>query len=276
MPLTRRPDLRMRPLGSESGFTLVESLVAMAAGIVVFAALFTILDVAMSQTTRVISRADATQRSRVALSEIETELHSSCVGNDVTPIQSTSDSNNLVFVMGTGGATTVTPVQHTITFTPNGARGTLTDTSATGTTTLLGNAAQTTDTAGNPIPVFQYFRYEKPTDGSGFPYRDPAGQPYQMLIDGVTPLPNGAMASNGAPAGGTIPPAQPIAIGAGTLGSQAAATNEVLISFVAYPEGTDTSDNLSDIGVPVKDGVVLRLTPIANHDSGQINVDPCA
>ena len=40
--------------------------------------------------------------------------------------------------------------------------------------------------------------------------------------------------------------------------------------------GTDTNQNLSDIGEPVRDGVVLRLTPVDNHDTGQSSVNPCA
>jgi len=51
-------------LRSERGFTLVELLVAMVAGIVVLMAGLTILDVTMDQTTRSFSMVDATNGRR--------------------------------------------------------------------------------------------------------------------------------------------------------------------------------------------------------------------
>jgi type II secretory pathway pseudopilin PulG len=267
-------------LADEGGFSLIELLVAMAAGLVVVAVLFTIIDISLGQTTRVLSRVDVTQRSRTALARIENQLHSSCVGNDATPIQGSpssatpSDGTHLTFLTGSGSEASVTPVQHTLAFTPNGTHGTLTDTTPSGTEIVLDNVDQSVDSSGNPMPVFQYFKYEQPKDPSGMQYRDPSGKYYEMLIDGNNPLPSGAVTYNGTSAAGTILPADPLP--ANPLDdSNAVFAAEVLIDFTLFPVGSDTNQNLSDIGQPVSDAVVLRFTPAPNHDNGQA-VQPCA
>jgi prepilin-type N-terminal cleavage/methylation domain-containing protein len=153
----------------ERGFTLIELLVVMVAGVVVTSALFTILDVTLHQTTRTFSRVDATQRARNALETIEQEMHSSCVANGVTPILAGSTANSVSFWNYYGKDASPVPVKRTISFSSSGS-GTLTDatypvtppddrippwttsSTASRTTTLLNNVAQSGST-----PVFRYF-----------------------------------------------------------------------------------------------------------------------
>ena len=257
----------------ERGFTLIELLVTLIAGVVVFMAAFTVLDVSIGQTTRILSRSDVTQRSRPALQHIEAQLNSSCVGNHLTPIQPDSNGTHLVFFTGNGSEPTVNAVAHTITFNAAGNNGTLTDTTASGTTTVLAGVAQ-----DGATPVFQYYAFGQPADSSNRYYVDQAGNRYQMLLDGKSPLPSGAKTYNGADASGIIPAAKPLATTSppnGTLGDDnAAAASEVLISFRVYPQGSFTNQNLSNISQAVSDGVNLRLTPAPNHDNGQA-ISPC-
>ena len=53
-----------RRLASEAGFTLVELMVTMVAGVVVLLALGTIMDVTLRETTRSFTLVDATERAR--------------------------------------------------------------------------------------------------------------------------------------------------------------------------------------------------------------------
>lgn len=71
--------------GSEHGFTLMETLVAMVTGVIVTGALLAILEVSLRQQTRITERVQADQAGRTAMSNMIDELHSSCTG--ATPIQ---------------------------------------------------------------------------------------------------------------------------------------------------------------------------------------------
>jgi prepilin-type N-terminal cleavage/methylation domain-containing protein len=266
-------------LASERGFTLVELLVTLVAGLATFSALLAILDVTMSGTSRVTSRVNATQESRTALAHIENELHSSCVGDLTAPIQPGSDDNTLSFVNGYGSAPTVTPVQHTIAY--DATNKTLTETTGANTTTLLGNV----DQAGT-TPVFQYFAFEVPRDSpgrTGTPYLDPSGNQYQMLLDGDSTLPSGATLNGNPVAPNTIPANSPLPLGPLPLSdSDIYSTNDaamaagVLINLRVYPSGgNDVNPNTSGASATVTDMIVMRLTPVANHDGGSPDLSPC-
>ena len=82
-------------LRSEDGFTLVELLATMVAGIVVLMALLTIMDVTLQNTTHAFSQVDATQRARPAFTGIENDLHSACFADEETPIQTGSSPTRL-------------------------------------------------------------------------------------------------------------------------------------------------------------------------------------
>jgi Tfp pilus assembly protein FimT len=265
----------------EQGFTLVELLVVMVAGIAVLGAIFTILDVTLHQTTRTFSTIDASQQARTSLEQLEQELHSSCLGANVTPVQPGSTNSTLVFVSQYGStasaanAPSPTPVQHTITF--NQSAHTLTDT----TTAASGGSAPTWTFGGastsrpllsnvyvqnSTTPVFQYFAYATPMNGAA-PYTDAANNPYQMLIDGINAVPGLTPA--------VIPPAAPLSpLPLST--AQAQSTAEVLIKMLVGPAGGDhVNTNLGDANASITNQIVMRLTPPDNHTGGGATFTPC-
>lgn len=267
--------LGRRRVRLDGGFTLVELLVTMAGGIVVMLALFTIMDVTLHQTTTTYSKIDATQRARSALETLENELHSACVGEQVTPIQAGSTSSTLVFVSQYGNAATPTPVEHSVSF--NAATGTVTDTvfAVTGGTapvwtfsatpsssrTLLTNVSQSGAT-----PVFQYYAYQQPLNSGGSPYTDGAGNPYMMLLDGTSAVPGTSV----------IPAAQPLSASPSLSNNNAQQAAEVMVSITVAPAGgSGENTNLSNARVSVQNGVVLRMTPAANHAGGGNTFAPC-
>lgn len=268
---------RRERTAGEAGFTLVELLVAMAAGIVVLSALFTILDVTLHNTSRTFTKVDATQRARTTLEKIENELHSACTTTGVTPVQGggtngsqNSDADDLVFVSQYGTSANPTPVEYRIVFSP--ANHTLTDytyalnsgnspsnwifsstpTNPTG-TQMLTNVTQSGST-----PVFQYFAYE--------PYTDTSGNQDMMIMDGSTAVPGTSNVPN--------PDPLPDAGGLGTSG--ASETAEVLITLVVGAAGgSGENTNLQDTDATVSDSVVLRLTPAPNQAGGTTTFGPC-
>ncbi len=267
-------------LAAEGGFSLIELLVAMAAAVVVVFAVFTIQDVVLRQTSREFSQVDATQHVREALENLENELHSACLTDNVTPIQGGSTPSSLLFVSQFGTAATLTPVEHQIAF--SSTAQTLTEstfaetgvtTSSSGlpvytfsstpssTRTLLTNVEQSGTT-----PMFQYFAYQEPLNSSGQPYTDSAGDPYMMLLDGTGDIPGT----------GVIPPAQPLNASPSLSVSDSQNTSEVMVTVSVGPSGgTGENTNQADTRDTVSDGVVLRLTPAANH-AGDGNVFlPC-
>jgi hypothetical protein len=260
---------------AQDGYSLIELLMALVAGIVVISALFTIVITTLHQTTRTFSKLDATQRARVQFSAIENELHSACLADQIAPIQIGSGASTLVFVSQYGDGANLTATEHQITY--SAVAGTLTDASyaATGgssptwtfastptiTRTLLTNVSQTGTT-----PVFQYFAYRTPLNGSGQPYTDAAGDPYVMLLDGTSSV----------PATTVIPAAQPLTASPTLSASDAQSAAEVLMTLTVGPAGgTGENTNLTAARVSVTDGVVFRLTPPANHAGNGASFIPC-
>lgn len=257
---------------AEDGFSLVELLVAMVAGVVVLSALFTILDVTSHQTTRTLTKVDATQRARTTFESIANELHSACLTDGITPIQTGSGDSSLSFASAYGNAASPTPVEHQLTF--SSSSGTLTDTTyavasgtapnwtfsttASSTTTLLTNVSQSGTT-----PVFQYFAYQEPMNG-GSPYTDGAGNAYEMLLDGT----------NAVPGTSTIPAADPLTTPLSSTDASSAA--EVIITLVVGAGGgTGENTNLATANQTVSNSIILRLTPVANHVASGNTFDPC-
>jgi type II secretory pathway pseudopilin PulG len=264
---------------NEPGFTLVELVVAMALGIVVMIAAFTVLIVTLHQTTRTFTRVDATQRARTKLAWLETLLQSACVTSGVTPIQPGSTSTTLVFVSAFGKDPQPTPVEHQVSF--SAATGKLTDAqyAVTGgsapnwtfastpstTITLL-----TAVTQSGTTPPFQYFAYQEVPNGGGGYYSDGAGDPYMMLLDGTASVP------------GTNPPVIPAAnplaatppAGLSTANADSAA--EVLVTLrVGAPGSSLENTTLSDGPLTVTDSIGLRLTPPPNNISSGASFGPC-
>ena len=82
----------------QRGFTLIEMLVAILTGLIVLFATFAILNVSLSQSSRIADRVSADQRSRIAMEKIVQELHSSCVSINENPILAGSEPNKIIFV----------------------------------------------------------------------------------------------------------------------------------------------------------------------------------
>jgi prepilin-type N-terminal cleavage/methylation domain-containing protein len=239
----------MSPLGKtaqiasdQQGFTLIEMLVAILTGLIVTFATFSILDVSLSQSSRIADRVSADQRSRTAMENILLELHSSCVSINENPILEGSKGENIKFISQTGPEPAFTTVRKHEIFLSG---GTLKDTyttsnvsatgskwtfpvTATGTTTLLTGVSQSGAT-----PIFQYYRYYKSTDAS--------------------------------PVLGTL---YPTALATPLGKEDAQTTAKVTVSFTTAPE---SSNSKADRSVELSDSVSLRLTP--SVDVGR--TEPC-
>lgn len=281
--IVNRMSARLR---RQEGFTLVELLAAMAAGLVVVGGLVTVLSVTLQQTTNTFSRVDATERARVALTHIEDELHSACLVNDVTPIQGgaqgsqDSTANSLVFVSQFGTSANPTPVEHKITYSPTNNTLTEYNYAVTGAssdptkwvfsstptntvgTLLLTNVSQillpTTPTP-TPVPVFKYFAYE--------PYTDQNGNAAMMLMDG----------SESVPGTSALPNPYPLSTAPGLSATDASNTAEVMVNLLVGPAGHGFENtNLSGTSDPVTDSIVLRFTPPPNAAGAGTSFGPCS
>jgi Tfp pilus assembly protein PilW len=165
------------PLRAEHGFTLVEMLVAMVSGMVVILATLSVLDISISQSSRISERVDADQRGRLAMEKLMLELHSSCIAFASNPVEPGSTDTNIKFVSQAGNEAYFTSVtKHEVSL--NSVTHQLTDTSyvSTNTASELGTSwnFSTTPTSTQPlltgafqtvnegltIPVFRYYKYE--------------------------------------------------------------------------------------------------------------------
>ena len=255
-----------RASSEQSGFTLVELVVAMAMGIIVMFALSYIMIAMLHQSQRTFTRVDATRQARVALNNIDNELHSACVDGS-PPVQANSTGSTLIFLSYSGNAASPAPVWHQLTF----SGGTLKDYRfaatqnpsyvSTGTgpewqqgsaltpasVTLLSNVSQQMNGA-LLVPVFRYFRYTQATPDSG-------GDMYYTIPDGstVNPLTGAAITIN------------PLSVtGSGLSQDDAANTVEVMINLVAGA----TSENINKTTIEadsVTDTSSLRLTTPPNY-----------
>jgi Tfp pilus assembly protein PilW len=261
----------MRQLRAENGFTLVELLAAMAAGMVVLSALVTILTVTLQSTTRTFTQLDAQARVRPAFGLIENEIHSGCFTGEETPIQSGSGPNRIVFLSASGNAATPMAVWHELAYSPP-ATGTLVDTTyQTSSSSSSGSLVWTRGTqvssrtiltnvwAQGSTPVFRYFAYQQA------PGTDAAGNAYMVLPDGMAPLP-----------GTSTTVYNPLAPGTTLTSAQAATVAEVEIALTVGPAGhSNENTNLQNVGDSVNDAIGLRLTPVANHTSPGASFAPC-
>lgn len=267
------PSPRVQTRRGQEGFTLVEMLVTMMAGVVILAAIMALLDVTMRSTARTFSQVSADQNARLVVERIENELHSACLSAGLGPVQSGSTDSSLTFIdqaissTTPANAATPTPEEHTITL----SGGSLIDTTypvtggsapnwtfsatASSTTTLGTNIAATGST-----PIFQYFNFTEPMNG-GAPYTDAAGNAYMMIQDGINYVP-----------GTTIKPAAtPLSVPLSS--SDASTTVEILLTFSAGPNGgTGTETQYS---TPMQAQLSLRLTPPANHVGDTATFTPC-
>jgi prepilin-type N-terminal cleavage/methylation domain-containing protein len=273
--MRRMPAIIRRRLADQRGFTLVELLVTMVAGVVVLLALGTIMDVTLKETTRSYTLMDATSRARPVFEQLENELHSACFADEETPIQSGSNGNALIFLSAYGNGATPTDVWHEIDYSPAPV-STLTDHTygvaysvdangnpvwsrgaAIGSQVLLTNVA-----ASGTTPVFQYFAYQVA------PGTDAAGNQYEILPDGTSPVP-----------GTSTTVYNPLDPGGSLSATDAQSASEVLITLTVGPSGdggASENTNLAHTGDTVSDSIVFRFTPAANHVGDGATFEPCA
>jgi len=274
MHLTAAHKRVVERIRQDAGFTLVELLVTMVAGIVVLSALYTILDVTLRQTTNTFTRLDSTGRANVILAGIENELHSACVAVGETPVQGgangtqVSDANDLVFLSQYGTAASPTPVEHKISYSATTKR--LTDTTyATtggqapnwtfGTTASSTKILLTNVTQNGTTPIFQYFAYE--------PYTDANGNTDMMLMDGSAAVPGTS----------SLPNPDPLSDSTGLSATDAVSTAEVMINMVVGGAGhANENTNILGTATPVTDSVVFRFTPAADQSGSGTTFGPCS
>ena len=257
---------------SQAGFTLVELLVATAAGIAVLSGLVALMTTTMQQQQVTFSKIDATRRARVAFATIENELHSGCVDGS-PPVQVGSTPTNLIFLSYSGNAASPRPVWHEL----NVASGKLTDTvynvtpSTNPAQTWARTGAGTTRTVLTNVttqgttPIFQYYAYQ----AQATPVIN--GNVFWIIPDG-TNLPPGVTGT---------PPNNPLSDPAspGLAQSDANNTVEVLITLRVNPTVSNASNSgLQTAGAPETDAISLRLTTppdYAPQGSGNGGFGPC-
>jgi prepilin-type N-terminal cleavage/methylation domain-containing protein len=208
-------------LRKESGFTLIELMVALVIGIVVSTATLAIVITSVHLSSNYNDRVDANQQGRVAMQKITQALNSSCVAT-VAPILSTSDANDVWFYSLLGDSPTIYPNKVEISYT-GGSLVTTTYPYASGTAPnwVFSSTPSSTFTllqyahAIASTPVFQYFGY---------------GSSGVLSTTAYSASPN--------------------------LGSNAATTAEVAVNFVANPSDNWTAQNRS---ASFTDVAVLRL-----------------
>lgn len=240
-----------RRIQREAGFTLVELLVAMSMAIVVVIALSAIMVVTLHQTKGTLTRVDATRQARVALTQVENELHSACVGGAAVPVQVGSTPSKLSFLSYTGDAVSPFPVWHelslsgtTLTDTTYGVTASTSGSGWTRTGAGTSTRLLTNVTAQTGTNMFQYFAYQ--------PFLGTDGNYYWAIIDGNSPQPvTGAALSKS--------PQEPS--GSPLTATDAANTVEVIITLNVGPTTTGLSGAaLTAASVPVSDAISLRLT----------------
>jgi type II secretory pathway pseudopilin PulG len=274
-----------RSLSHESGFTLIELVVTMLMTTIVISALVTVLTVTSNEATREFSTVDSTQRARDTLTKLEGLLQSACLTSGVTPIQAGSTADSLWFESASGNAAQPTPTEYEITFYPSSGELTEEEYAVNGgsapdwtfSSTPIQQANKTNDIVllnnvnqSGSTPVFQYFAYQEVPNGSGGYYSDVDGQPYEMLLDGTSSVPD-----TNPP---VIPAASPLSDAApsGLSSTNAQATAEVLITLAVAPSsepGLNTT--ISGGTATVTDSIVLRLTPPPNNAESGGAFGPC-
>jgi Tfp pilus assembly protein PilW len=179
---------RIRELISDQrGFSLMELLVAMAAGFVVTGALFSIMDVSLHQSALISDKVQADQLGRTTMTAMIDELHNSCIAPEVTPVKAESSGTELRFVSAYGSKAVLTKAsEHRIVWeeesSKNAAKmGTLKDKtyessggewpsftypSSPTRTVLIGSDLGPVTSGAETTPIFQYYSYNTESTSS--------------------------------------------------------------------------------------------------------------
>ena len=160
---------RLELIRDERGMTLVEMLIAAAAGVVVVAGLSATSIVTLRESNRVTSHVDADQRARMTMTKVTDQLHSACFSYENAPVLKESDGSNLIFTRPTPATLTKvspTPLKSKISL--SGTTLTQYDYAATTSAapwSYSSTASATTElmTGVNPVsasvPIFRYYAY---------------------------------------------------------------------------------------------------------------------
>jgi hypothetical protein len=146
--------------------TLVELLVATAAGVIVMFGVTTSVIVTTRESNRVATHVNADQRARIAMTRIIDQLHSSCVAPLIVPVRSGSTGTMLILWHQTGSAVAPAPIESKIslsgtTLSQTNYQGTGTGpnwtfpTTATSTVELMTGVSQ----ISSSTPIFRYYAY---------------------------------------------------------------------------------------------------------------------
>lgn len=169
----RRLRRRLGELGrDERGMTLVELLVATAAGVVVIGGISVAMIVTVRGVERVSGHVEANRAARLTMAKIVDQLHSACLAYGSAPIREESTGTLLSFTHQSGSAAALTPVLSKISLSGTTlsqfdyaySSGTVPadwkfSSTASKTTTLLTGVSQ----ASAGVPLFRYYGYSAGT-----------------------------------------------------------------------------------------------------------------
>jgi len=175
-----RSRARLITFHSESGFTLMETLVSMVTAIVITLAAFALLQLVGEQTSRATDYLQASQTGRRAMAHVVEELNSVCLSSAATPLREESTNEKLYFVTGYSKKVEIAPSEvqkHEVYWeATKGEIGKLYDATALGeketssgsyewqfgkyTPVLLdANTKRTPTGKGTNEPLFKYYKY---------------------------------------------------------------------------------------------------------------------
>jgi type II secretory pathway pseudopilin PulG len=111
---------RSHRLTAADGFTLIEMLVSVAAGIILIFATLGAFDASVRQSAAATDRVEATQNGRIAMEKLLQELNSSCVWSTAPPVQAGSDGSHIWFLTAFSSTPLPNPILHQVWLAPGG------------------------------------------------------------------------------------------------------------------------------------------------------------
>lgn len=170
-------------LAGQSGFSLVEVLVATISALVVMGALMGLLVVSQHQTSVLHDVGQATQYGRTAMTRVVDELHSSCIAKEFAPIVKESTGSKLIFIDAYSKEAEIKSGERTREdiLTYNKEARTLTDETipssggewpaftfaGTPRKSIIGTNISETKEGAKTVPVFTYYEYKKKPEPDG-------------------------------------------------------------------------------------------------------------